>query len=403
MRLPRPTSRAEGILLLCVLLDLLGFGMIIAEFQLFAEAMVPAGWPVGVIVGAILASTFIVQVWASPRWGAWSDRVNRRYAFVTVNAISGSSMILYALSQNLPMLLASRLLSGIGAANVAIAQAYVTGMHTGPARTAALGRLSAAINAGLILGPGLGGFISHQFGHGTVGLVAGGFSLAGTLVAAFALPDSPPKPSEDSAPRRIGNIAILREFPDLRPLVLVATVAWLSLATLEGTFLRLIHHLFNYDSREFGLIFSYESLLGFLIAGFLLPVLIKRLGERNLLRAAYLSQGLGLVLNPFAGVFGLPPLLMLFAASTVYAFGSSCANPTINGLASQLLPEARHGELFGLLQSTRSFGFVVGPIVGGAIFDIQPAAPYIFAGLVCLIAAILVRVPALPGEKLTES
>jgi len=388
-------------LLICVLLDLMGFGMIIAEFQLFAEKLVPKGWPVGVVVGTILASTFIVQVWASPRWGSWSDRVNRRYAFVTVNAISGSSMILYALSQNLPMLLASRLLSGIGAANVAIAQAYVTGLHSGAARTAALGRLSAAINAGLILGPGLGGYISHQFGHGTVGYVAGGFSLLGTLLAALILPDSPPKPAEDSAPRRIGNIAILREFPDLRPLVLVATVAWLSLATLEGTFLRLIHRLFNYDSREFGLIFSYESLLGFVIAGFLLPIFVKRLGERNLLRMAYLTQGLGLVLNPFAGVFGLPPIVVLFAASTVYSLGSSCANPTINGLASQMLPEARHGELFGLMQSTRSFGFVVGPIVGGAVFDLSPTAPYLFAGFVCVVAAILVRVPAVP-KKISE-
>ena len=227
MNLPKPASRAEGVLLLCILLDLLGFGMIIAEFQLFAERLVPAGWPVGVVVGAILASTFITQVWASPRWGSWSDRVDRRAAFLTVNTISGSSMLLYAVSQNLPMLLASRLLSGIGAANVAIGQAYISGLHTGPARTAALGRMSAAINAGLILGPGLGGFISHQFGHGAVGFVAGGFSLSGTLAAAFLLPSRPADPREVPVAKATGNIAILREFPDLRPLVLVATVAWL--------------------------------------------------------------------------------------------------------------------------------------------------------------------------------
>jgi MFS family permease len=66
-----------------------------------------------------------------------------------------------------------------------------------------------------------------------------------------------------------------------------------------------------------------------------------------------------------------------------------------------MLPEARHGELFGLMQSTRSFGFVVGPIVGGAVFDLSPTAPYLFAGVVCVVAAILVRVPAVP-KKLSE-
>ena len=394
------TRRVEWTLLLCIGLDLLGFGMIIAEFQLFAEKLVPKGWPVGPIVGALLASTFIVQLYASPRWGAWSDRTNRRLAFVTVNGISGLSMLVYAGAGNLGVLLASRILGGLGAANVAIAQAYVTASSNAQERTAKLGRLSAAINTGLVLGPALGGFLSHQLGHGAVGLIAGIASLCGTALAAIVLPNvTATAEAKAAAPRKTGNLALLREFPSVLPLAVVAAVAWISLATLEGTFARLINRQFGLGTLEFGWIFSYESLLGIGISIGLLPILVKRLGELNLLRTAYICQGLGLVLNPFAGAFGLPPLIVLFAASTVYSLGSSCANPTINGLASELLPEERHGELFGLMQSARAFGFVVGPLVGGAMFDYWPPAPYIFAGVVCVIAAILVRIPAGRNES----
>jgi MFS family permease len=393
------SKRAEWTLLLCIGLDLLGFGMIIAEFQLFAEKLVPKGWPVGPIVGALLASTFIVQLYASPRWGAWSDRTNRRVAFVTVNGISGLSMLIYAAAGNLWILLASRILSGLGAANVAIAQAYVTASSDPQERTAKLGRLSAAINTGLVLGPALGGFLSYRLGHGAVGVIAGVASLCGTAMAAIVLPNVTANSEAKSAPsRKTGNLALLREFPSVLPLVVVAAVAWVSLATLEGTFARLINRLYGLGTLEFGWIFSYESLLGIGISVVLLPILVKRLGELNLLRTAYICQGLGLVLNPFAAAFGLPPLILLFAASTVYSLGSSCANPTINGLASELLPEDRHGELFGLMQSARAFGFVVGPLVGGAMFDYWPPAPYVFAGIVCVIAAILVRIPAGTGK-----
>lgn len=108
------------------------------------------------------------------------------------------------------------------------------------------------------------------------------------------------------------------------------------------------------------------------------------------MRAGYLLQGLGLALTPIAALLAAPPLVTLFVASTFYALGAAVSSPTVNSLCSQLVPDARQGELFGILHGCRSIGFVVGPILGGILYDWRPGFPYYMAGMVCILAALLV-------------
>ncbi|AIE87846.1 MFS transporter [Fimbriimonas ginsengisoli] len=383
-----------------VFLDLLGFGMLVADIQLRAEKLTPAGWPKGLIIGALLGSTFVIQLLVSPKWGHFSDRRGRKPVVVACTVLSALAMLTYGFASSIWILLLSRVLSGLGAANVAVAQAFISDRYEGEKRTAALGRIGAAISLGLIVGPPLGGFLSHlassnyfnappQF---LVGIVAGTASLVGAAAVTFTLPDVPPAAEQSPGKRPVIDLTLLRDLPHLRPLILIATVAWISLATLEGTFARLIEHYFGYGALEFGFLFGYESLLAIVVQGAILAWILRRWKETPLLRSAYVLQGVGLALNPASALFAptIPPLVTLFGASTLYAFGSSVANPTVNGLCSRLAPDDRQGELFGLLQGARSLGFVVGPMVGGVLFDWIPAAPYLLAGGVCVAAALLV-------------
>ncbi|RYG47197.1 MFS transporter [bacterium] len=395
--------RPDIALMIAVFLDLLGFGMIVTNVQLHIESLVPKGFPAGPVIGAVLASTFVVQTLVSPRWGEASDRIGRKPVVVICSVLSAVGMLVYGFSVNLPLAFLSRIFSGLGAANVAVAQAMLSDEYEGEARTAALGRLSAALSAGLIIGPILGGQLAKR-GHAltfgllpdgamAVGVVGGIASMLGALVLFLALPNVPPKEArQPGAKRMVFDVALLKDVPAVRPLILMAAIAWFSLAMLEGTFLRLINRLFGYDEDAFGFIFGYESLLGVVIQGVAIGWLARKFGDRRLLVVAYLAQGLGLALNPFAGTLQsfIWPLATLFVASTLFAFGTGVANPTIGGLASKAVPSDRQGELFGLLQAARSIGFVLGPILGGALFDVHPAWPYYLAGLVCVGAALVV-------------
>lgn len=384
-------AAAERPILVAIFLDLLGFGMVVADFQLRAEHLVPAGWPAGAVIGGLLGSTFAIQFVVSPWWGRRSDAVGRKSVLITCTFLSAMAMLVFGLADGIEWLLVSRVFAGLGSANVAVAQAWIADEYEGAPRTAALGRVSAAIGAGLVIGPPLGGHLSEFGGNRAIGLVAGIGSLIGVVWLALAMPKRLPEVERAPGKRGDFGFSLLREIPSLRRLFLIAVVAWFSLAALEGTFARLIERLFGYGQREFGWIFGFEALLGIIVSAKVLGWVAERTRETMLLRGAYLAQGVGLVLNPFAGALPFAaPLVLLFVASTLFATGSSLANPTINAICSRLTPDKRQGELFGLLQGSRGIGFILGPIVGGVLFDMNPIAPYLLAGAVCVVAALLV-------------
>ncbi len=382
---------ASNALYAAIFLDLFGFGMIFPDIQLRAERMGAKGW----VIGALLASTFVVQLLASPRWGRLSDRAGRKPILLACSALSAAGLLLYGVAVSIPLLFLSRVISGLGGANVAISQALLADETDEAERTSAMARIGAAISLGLVGGPAVGGFLGHASSL-AVGIAAGSSSFLGVLVILFLVRGSSVGPARAESPAKkpaaFFDFSLFRDLPRVRILVIVAGVAWFSLAALEGTFGRLIEHTLGFDQRQFGIVFGYESLLGFLIQALAVGWVAKRVRDDRLLRIAYIQQGLGLALTPFTYLFPLPVawLAVLLFASTLYAVGSGFANPTINSLCSKLTGAGRQGELFGLLQGARSVGFVVGPVLGGALFDVWFAAPYLLAGVTCCVASSLV-------------
>ncbi|MGC4044710.1 MAG: MFS transporter [Armatimonas sp.] len=373
----------EAVLLGAVFLDLAAFGSILPDVQTRLEGFGARGW----LIGLILAAYFLVQMLISPLWGKLSDRRGRKFPLVACFVLSAGSFALYGLAGSSLLVLLSRIVAGLAAANVALAQAEVTALHDDDARPAALGRLSAATTGGLILGPAVGGWLSHLGGSFLLGMTAASLSALAALCLALVIPQRVPSPiptSEEVKPR--ASFALLREIPALRALFLLAATAWFALACLEGTFGRLIHLRLGYGPREYGLIFGYEALLGVLIQAFLLGVITRRFSPAALLRIGYGLQGIGLGLTPFA-----PSLVWLFACSTLYAIGAGVANPTINARCSAVTPSDRQGEMFGLLQAARSVGFLLGPLLGGILFDWHPEAPYLLAACVMFLAGLLTK------------
>lgn len=377
----------EGTLLALAFLDLLGFGMLIPDVQIRLDDMIAPfsfGWieMKGVCIGMVLSSMFLVQFVVSGYWGKWSDKIGRKPVVVLCTFISASAMAVYAIAHNPWLILLSRIIAGLGAANIAVAQAYVADLAATGTKLAAMGRISAAISAGLIAGPAIGGRLAHQGGNQLLGWTAASCSVAGAFAALILLPRIAPAPRQEK-PK--GHLDLLRTIPGLGRVFVVIAVGWLALATLEGTFGRLIKDNLGMGQLEFGYIFAYESVLALLVPAFLLVRIEKLVSTTVALRSAYVAMGVGLVLFPFA-----PALWALFVASTFYAVGAAVASPTANALCSKLTPEERQGEMFGLMQSARSFGFLVGPVVGGWLFDLWHASPYVLAMAVCLAAAFAV-------------
>ncbi len=396
--------RHEIPILLAILLDLVGFGMAFPDVQIRAQQMGANG----VVIGLLLASQFAIQILVSPRWGALSDRIGRKPVVLFCTLLSASSMVIYAVTDSLWGILVCRIIGGFAAANVVVAQAYLADITEESERGAALARIGAAISLGLIAGPVLGGQLAQMGGSSLLGYVAASASGLGVLILWLGMKHVPPAEERKPGKSPIIDIRLLREVPDLRPMFILAAVAWFALACLEGTFGRLMSSIFTFPLSELsltftkpqgvsGAVFGWESLIAVIFQGWLYARISKRISAPNLLRLGYIFQGIGLVLTPFAPTIGI---VLLF--SSLYSSGAALANPTVNTICSNLVSSERQGELFGLLQAARSIGFLLGPLLGGALFDVDRSAPYILAGGVAILAAALVGTKAKKSGQIIE-
>lgn len=389
------SQKAEVALLIAVFLDMVGFTMLIPDIQLRAESMLGVVAFKGPIIGALLQSTFIVQLFASPRWGRLADKTGRKRVFVLCQWLSALAMLVYGFAGSIGLLFCSRILAGFGGANVSVAQAMAA-VAAGEDRKRVLAWVSATLSAGMIFGPAVGGFLAHESGSRLIGVAGAIISFAGGAVVLLLVPKDLPY-QEDSTKKEAAPVrpvffdrSIFRNYPSLLPFFWIAVTASFALATLEGTFGRLIHAMLGYGQREFGVVFSFEAILGIFVSVVALAWLSKRMCDTSLLRMGYILQGIGLGLNPLAGALvGIAPgMVWLLLASTFFAFGSGVVGPTLSTLASNTVPENIQGELFGTMQAARTVGFIIGPILGGFLFDIWHPGPYVFAGAVCLVVAI---------------
>src|SRR5262245_11876288 len=152
-----------GTLFLTVFLDLLGFGLVVPFLPGVARAH-GASDLVATLVGGAFS---LMQFLFIPLWGRLSDRVGRRPVLLWSIAASVVGMVLLGLAGTLPMLFVARLFSGMAAANIAVAQAYIADITTPENRARGMGMIGMAFGLGFIFGPVLGGLLGQYevLGH----------------------------------------------------------------------------------------------------------------------------------------------------------------------------------------------------------------------------------------------
>lgn len=135
------TAAGVPFILICVLLDILGIGLIIPVLpqlvgDLAGSQSAQAWW-----LGAMLIAYGLMQFCFAPTLGALSDRYGRRPVLLLGIFGLGIMFLVPALSQSLPVILFSRILGGMFAGNIAVAQAYISDVTDKAHRAAAFGKL----------------------------------------------------------------------------------------------------------------------------------------------------------------------------------------------------------------------------------------------------------------------
>ncbi|MCJ7713694.1 MFS transporter, partial [Candidatus Bathyarchaeota archaeon] len=154
------------VIVLTVFIDIIGFGIIIPLLPFYAETF-QAG---PIYLGILIASFAIMQFIFAPILGRASDKFGRKPVLLLSLFVSFVGFTIFAFANSYLILLLSRIIAGV-ATERAVAQAYIADITDNKTRTKQMGKIGAAIGAGFIFGPAIGGALS-VFGFSVPGYLA---------------------------------------------------------------------------------------------------------------------------------------------------------------------------------------------------------------------------------------
>ncbi|MGC8594456.1 MAG: MFS transporter [Candidatus Kryptoniota bacterium] len=390
------------LVLLTVFIDLLGFGIIIPLLPFYAQHF-GAG---PTTIGLLGSSYSLMQFLFVPFWGRLSDRIGRRP--IILMSVFGSflSYLVFGLAKSLSALFLSRALAGFMGANIATAQAYIADATPVEERAKYMGLIGASFGIGFMLGPFVGGIMSH-ISYGAPGFLASGLSLTNATLAYFYLPESRLKTTAAEKSTSLGRtkivdvdaIRIVCKKPALLNLILVYFLYTISFSTLYITFPLYTKEMLNYDAAANGYLFALMGLIGVAIQGGLISKITKKLGERNTMVLGITLLISGLVFIPNTHSTGV--LVVLIA---VMSTGSSILTPPLTSLITKYAGSSEYGSALGVSQSFSSLGRVIGPFLGGAILGTAGLKWPFYSSSIILVTAFLMarKIPDFSNAKKTE-
>ncbi len=381
------------VLFLTVFIDLIGFGMVIPFLSYYAREYGASGTTVGAVVGIYS----IMQFLFAPIWGRVSDRVGRRPVLLVSLTASFTGYLLFAFSQNLTLLFVSRIIAGVGGANIGTAQAYIADSTSPENRAKGMGLIGAAFGLGFILGPPLSGILSavgtrHGL-HGNLlpGLVAAGLSFTAFLVALAVLAESKPAsltPRSGLPPQFDARLwRDVLTSPLLRALL---AGLFLTLLAVSGMEINVTLHgrdRFQFRQLDMAYFFLFMGVIVASIQGGLIGRLVRKLGERRVIITGAACFTLGFVLIP-----SIWHVWLLYVVAFLIAVGQGLCYPALTSLVSKVSPEGERGSILGLATSAGSLARFVGPIIAGAMYDFAGAAGGFYGGGAFMALALLIAV-----------
>ena len=388
------------VLMVSAFMDMVGLLMILPLMPYYAKNLGASG----LIVGLLVSSFAVVQLLTAPLWGRFSDHYGRRPALIVGMTSAALGYVIFAFADTLWLLFLSRLVHGAGGGTVSVIQAYVTDAMPPRERAKGLGWLSAATNAGVALGPLLGG-IALRWGPQGPGLLAAALCVVNIGFAWRFLTESRDMKEAAAArakPRVPGRSreAVLRVAT--HPSEPASRMIWIyaiALGAFQGLTAILALFLaarFGVTERTIGFFFAYIGVISVVTRAGILGWAVDKYGEVKLARfgSALLALGIGLMpfIYPIADPQGLAesmglsarffkvlPFVPLALAVALMPLGTAFTFPCVTALLSRIVPGSERGLYMGVQQTFGGISRVVFPVLFGFLFDRVMAAPFLLS------------------------
>jgi DHA1 family tetracycline resistance protein-like MFS transporter len=397
-----PKKAAVGFIFITVLIDIIGFGIIIPVLpQLLQQLMhVTDRTDISAISKPAIFLTLIyglMQFIFAPILGSLSDRYGRRPVLLFSLLGFGLDYIFLAFAPSIGWLFLGRMISGITGASITTASAYMADISNEKNRAQNFGMIGAAFGLGFIIGPMLGGLLG-ELGTRLPFLVAAGLALVNALYGYFVLPES-----LDMEHRRafdlkranpIGSLKNLNKYPAVFGLIIALLFIYVAAHSVQSNWSFANINKFGWTPKTIGISLAVVGVLISLVQGLLIRVVNPKLGNEKSVYIGIALYALGLTLFAFA-----TQGWMMFLFLVPYCLGG-ISGPALQAIISLHVPKNEQGELQGSLTGLQSLTTIIGPpmMIGlTSYFSIKndpnhiyfPGAAFLLGALFMLLSAII--------------
>lgn len=356
------------------------FGIIIPILPAYLQSIGQGGTAAGLMI-AIFAGA---QLIFSPIAGKWTDQYGRRKMIIYgLVGLTASMFIFYAVD-TIWWLYFSRVIGGIGAALLVPAIfAYVADITTMEQRAKGNSLISAAMSLGIVIGPGIGGFLT-EYGLKVPFLISAIVSLVAVIFSIIVLKESQQEQAEGihyDDESMVKKLVRSVKMPYFIPLVITLVMSF-GLMSYESVLGLFVDNEFGATPQEIALMITATGIISTIVQLFVVDRLVVNLGEEK-------------VLNIFLGVATVGFLLSIFASSYVLFFGitliiflaTSILRPVLNTLISKLAGREQ-GFAMGMNNAYMSIGNILGPTLAGLLYDVNIIYPFVL-GLILLLFTLM--------------
>lgn len=374
------------ILMINMFIAIGSFGIIIPILPAYLESINQGGMAAGLMI-AIFAGSQLVF---SPIAGKWADQYGRRKMIIYGLVGLTASMFIFYLFDSIYLLYLSRVIGGIGAALLVPAIfAYVADITTMAQRAKGNSLVSAAMSLGIVIGPGVGGFLA-DFGLKMPFLISALVSVVAVLFSIIVLKESQVKTEEEENHFAADEESMIRKMarsvkmPYFVPLVITLVMSF-GLMAYESVLGLFVDNQYGATPRDIAIMITSTGIISVIVQLFVVDKIVNRFGE-------------GAVLVIFIGVAAGGFLFSLLATSYSLFFGitliiflaTSILRPVLNTLISKMAGKEQ-GFAMGMNNAYMSIGNVMGPTLAGLLYDVKITYPFML-GLVLLILTFITAI-----------
>ncbi len=396
MQETKKKSAALGFIFITMLLDVIGWGIIIPVIPAFIEELIGGDISDAAKIGGWLTFAYaITQFLFAPVIGNLSDKFGRRPVILTSLFGFFLDYLLLAFAPNITWLFVGRIIAGITGASNTTASAYIADISTPENRAKNFGLIGAAFGLGFIIGPVIGGLLG-QYGPRVPFYATAVLCLLNFLYGFFVLPESLTKKNRRNFDIKranpLGSFLHLKKYPTLIGLVIAIFLLYTGSHAIQSNWAYFTMYQFDWDEKMVGFSLGVIGLLVALVQGVLIRWANPRLGNERSIYIGMTLYAIGMFLFAFA-----TQSWMLFIFLIPYCLGG-IAGPALQAIISLQVPASEQGEIQGTLTSLMSASAIVGPPVMTGIFYyftnkeaplVFGGAPFVLGGILMLLSAFL--------------